>query len=40
MNNLRQILKITNEQNASQGAMRLMDKSGSPLENVRVKLTL
>jgi hypothetical protein len=31
--------KITNEQNAWQGAMRLMDKSGSPLKNVRIKLT-
>ena len=33
------IFKITNEQNAWQGAMRLMDKSGSPLKNVRIKLT-
>jgi hypothetical protein len=33
------IFKITNEQNAWQGAMRLMDKSDSPLKNVRIKLT-
>ena len=33
------IFKITNEQNAWQGAMRLMDKSGAPLKNVRIKLT-
>jgi hypothetical protein len=33
------IFKITNEQNAWQGAMRLMDKSGAPLKNIRIKLT-
>lgn len=33
------IFKINNEQNAWQGAMRLMDKSGSPLKNVRIKRT-
>jgi len=33
------IFKITNEQNAWQGAMRLMDKSGAALKNVRIKLT-
>jgi len=33
------IFKITNEQNSWQGAMRLMDKSGAPLKNVRIKLT-
>ena len=32
------IFKITNEQNSWQGAMRLMDKSGAPLKNVRIKL--
>jgi hypothetical protein len=32
------VFKITNEQNAWQGAMRLLDKSGSPLKNVRIKL--
>jgi hypothetical protein len=33
------IFKITNEQNAWQGAMRLMDKSGAPLKNVQITLT-
>ena len=33
------IFKITNEQNSWQGAMRLMEKSGAPLKNVRIKLT-
>ena len=33
------IFKITNEQNSWQGAMRLLDKSGTPLKNVRIKLT-
>jgi hypothetical protein len=33
------IFKITNEQNAWQGAMRVMDKSGAPLKNIRIKLT-
>jgi len=33
------IFKITNEQNSWQGAMRLMDKSGAPLKNIRIKLT-
>ena len=33
------IFMITNEQNSWQGAMRLMDKSGAPLKNVRIKLT-
>ncbi len=32
------VFKITNEQNAWQGAMRLMDKSGAPLKNVRIRL--
>lgn len=33
------IFKITNEQNAWQGAMRLTDKSGASLKNIRIKLT-
>ena len=33
------LFKITNEQNSWQGAMRLMDKSGAPLQNVRIKLS-
>lgn len=32
------VFKITNEQNSWQGAMRLLDKSGTPLKGVRVKL--
>ena len=32
------VFKVINEQNAWQGAMRLLDKSGAPLENVRIKL--
>lgn len=31
------IFKITNEQNAWQGAMRLLDKTGAPLKNIRIK---
>ena len=33
------IFKVTNEQNSWQGAMRLMDKSGAPLKDMRIKLT-
>ena len=33
------IFKVTNDQNSWQGAMRLMDKSGAPLKDVRIKLT-
>jgi hypothetical protein len=33
------VFKVTNEQNAWQGAMRLLDKSGVPLKNIRIKLT-
>ncbi len=33
------VFKITNEQNSWQGAMRLMDKAGTPLKNVKVKLS-
>lgn len=32
------VFKIINEQNAWQGAMRLMDKSGAPLKDVKIKL--
>ena len=32
------VFKVTNEQNSWQGAMRLMDKSGAPLKNIRIKL--
>lgn len=31
------VFKITNEQNSWQGAMRLLDKSGAPLKNIRIK---
>ena len=31
------IFKVTNEQNSWQGAMRLLDKGGAPLKNVRIK---
>jgi hypothetical protein len=31
------VFKITNEQNSWQGAMRLLDKNGAPLRNVRIK---
>jgi len=31
------VFKITNEQNSWQGAMRLLDKAGAPLRNVRIK---
>jgi len=33
------IFKIFNEQNSWQGAMRLLDKSGAPLTNLRIKLS-
>ena len=32
------VFKVTNEQNSWQGAMRLLDKAGAPLKNVRIKL--
>lgn len=32
------VFKITNEQNSWQGAMRLLDKAGAPLQNVRIRL--
>ena len=31
--------KITNEQNSWQGAMRLLDKSGAPLKDLKIKLS-
>lgn len=31
------VFKIINEQNSWQGAMRLLDRSGAPLRNVRIK---
>jgi hypothetical protein len=33
------VFKIINEQNAWQGAMRLLDKSGAPLKDVKIKLS-
>ena len=32
------VFKVVNEQNAWQGSMRLLDKSGAPLKNVKIKL--
>ena len=32
------VFKITNEQNGWQGAMRLLDKSGAPLKDIKIKL--
>ena len=33
------VFKVINEQNSWQGAMRLLDKTGAPLKNVRIKLS-
>ena len=33
------VFKVTNEQNAWQGAMRLLDKSGAPLKDVKIRLS-
>ena len=33
------VFKITNEQNSWQGALRLMDKAGTPLKNVKIRLS-
>jgi hypothetical protein len=33
------VFKVVNEQNSWQGAMRLLDKSGSPLKDIRIKLS-
>ena len=33
------VFKIINEQNAWQGAMRLLDKAGAPLKDIKIKLS-
>lgn len=33
------VFKVINEQNAWQGAMRLLDQSGAPLKDIKIKLT-
>jgi hypothetical protein len=33
------VFKVINEQNAWQGSMRLLDKSGTPLKDVKIKLS-
>ena len=33
------VFKVTNEQNSWQGAMRLLDKSGAPLKDLKIKLS-
>ncbi|HTI70472.1 MAG TPA: hypothetical protein VMF06_10935 [Candidatus Limnocylindria bacterium] len=33
------VFKILNEQNSWQGAMRLLDKAGTPLKNVKIRLS-
>ena len=33
------VFKVTNEQNSWQGAMRLMEKAGTPLKNVKIRLS-
>ena len=33
------VFKVVNEQNAWQGAMRLLDKSGAPLKDIKIKLS-
>jgi hypothetical protein len=33
------VFKITNEQNSWQGAMRLLDKSGAPLKDIKIKVS-
>jgi len=33
------VFKVINEQNSWQGAMRLLDKSGAPLKDVKIKLS-
>jgi hypothetical protein len=33
------VFKVINEQNSWQGAMRLLDKAGNPLTNIRIKLS-
>jgi hypothetical protein len=33
------VFKVTNEQNSWQGAMRLLDKTGAPLKDLKIKLS-
>ena len=33
------VFKVTNEQNSWQGAMRLLEKSGPPLKDIKIKLS-
>ena len=33
------VFKVTNEQNSWQGALRLMDKAGAPLKDIKIKLS-
>jgi hypothetical protein len=33
------VFKIINEQNSWQGAMRLLDKTGAPLKDLKIKLS-
>jgi hypothetical protein len=33
------VFKVTNEQNSWQGAMRLLDKAGAPLKDLKIKLS-
>jgi len=32
------VFKVINEQNSWQGAMRLLDKAGAPLKDLKIKL--
>jgi hypothetical protein len=33
------VFKVTNEQNSWQGAMRLLDKAGVPVKDLKIKLS-
>jgi hypothetical protein len=33
------VFKVINEQNSWQGAMRLLDKAGAPLKDLKIKLS-
>jgi len=33
------VFKVINEQNSWQGAMRLLDKSGTPLKSVKIRIS-
>jgi hypothetical protein len=33
------VFKVTNEQNSWQGAMRLLDKTGAPVKDLKIKLS-